>query len=180
MVCIDPMDEAAFTELYTQHVDAVYRICYSFLKNRSDAEDAVQETFLRLMRTDKPFQTESHIRAWLVVTASNVCKNMLRSWIWQKRQEIEDWETILTTEQYTSQENQILKAVMALPEKYKAVLYLYYYEEYPCKEIAAVMQKKESTVRSLLKRGRALLQNDIGGDACESTGLEKSVGLSKP
>lgn len=77
MQSVNPLDEAAFTELYVQHVDAVYRICYSFLKNRTDAEDAVQETFLRLMQSQKPLENDAHLRGWLVVTASNVCKNML-------------------------------------------------------------------------------------------------------
>ena len=91
MQSVNPLDEAAFTELYVQHVDAVYRICYSFLKNRTDAEDAVQETFLRLMQSQKLLENDAHLRGWLVVTASNVCKNMLHSWLWQKRQEVEDW-----------------------------------------------------------------------------------------
>lgn len=175
---VNPLDEAAFTELYMQHVDAVYRICYSFLKNRADAEDAVQETFLRLMQSQKPLENESHLRGWLVVTASNVCKNMLHSWIWQKRQEVEDWETVLQSKTQTPEENAVLTALIQLPEKYKTVLYLYYYEEYSCKEIAEAMEKKESTVRSLLKRGRAALQKEMGGDGY-AAGLEKSMGQSE-
>ena len=136
MQSVNPLDEAAFTELYVQHVDAVYRICYSFLKNRTDAEDAVQETFLRLMQSQKPLENE------------------------------------------TPEETAVLKALMQLPEKYKTVLYLYYYEEYSCKEIAEMMQKKESTVRSLLKRGREALQKKIGGDGY-ATGLESHLGQSQ-
>jgi RNA polymerase sigma-70 factor (ECF subfamily) len=176
---VNLLDEAAFTELYKQHVDAVYRICYSFLKNRTDAEDAVQETFLRLMQTDKPLETEGHVRAWLIVTASNICKNMLHSWMRQKRQEVEDWETVLVEKTSTPEESTVLAALMQLPEKYKTVLYLYYYESYSCKEIASAMQKKETTVRSLLKRGREALQKKMGGDGYAAAGLEKSMGLSE-
>ena len=174
MQSVNPLDEAAFTELYVQHVDAVYRICYSFLKNRTDAEDAVQETFLRLMQSQKPLENDAHLRGWLVVTASNVCKNMLHSWLWQKRQEVEDWEEVLKSDNQTPEETAVLKALMQLPEKYKTVLYLYYYEEYSCKEIAEMMQKKESTVRSLLKRGREALQKKIGGDGY-AAGLESHL-----
>lgn len=77
-----------------------------------------------------------------MVTASNVCKNMLHSWLWQKRQEVEDWEEVLKSDNQTPEETAVLKALMQLPEKYKTVLYLYYYEEYSCKEIAEMMQKK--------------------------------------
>ena len=112
MQSVNPLDEAAFTELYVQHVDAVYRICYSFLKNRTDAEDAVQETFLRLMQSQKPLENDAHLRGWLVVTASNVCKNMLHSWLWQKRQEVEDWEEVLKSDNQTPEETAVLKALM--------------------------------------------------------------------
>ena len=178
MQSVNPLDEDAFTELYVQHVDAVYRICYSFLKNRTDAEDAVQETFLRLMQSQKPLENDAHLRGWLVVTASNVCKNMLHSWQWQKRQEVEDWEEVLKSDNQTPEETAVLKALMQLPEKYKTVLYLYYYEEYSCKEIAEMMQKKESTVRSLLKRGREALQKKIGGDGY-AAGLENHLEQSQ-
>ena len=150
MQSVNPLDEAAFTELYVQHVDAVYRICYSFLKNRTDAEDAVQETFLRLMQSQKPLENDAHLRGWLVVTASNVCKNMLHSWLWQKRQEVEDWEEVLKSDNQTPEETAVLKALMQLPEKYKTVLYLYYNEEYTSKEIAEMMGISESTVATQL------------------------------
>ena len=158
MQSVNPLDEAAFTELYVQHVDAVYRICYSFLKNRTDAEDAVQETFLRLMQSQKPLENDAHLRGWLVVTASNVCKNMLHSWLWQKRQEVEDWEEVLKSDNQTPEETAVLKALMQLPEKYKTVLYLYYYEEYSIREISKLNGRKESTIQSRLAAARQKLK----------------------
>ena len=130
------------------------------------------------MQSQKPLENDAHLRGWLVVTASNVCKNMRHSWLWQKRQEVEDWEEVLKSDNQTPEETAVLKALMQLPEKYKTVLYLYYYEEYSCKEIAEMMQKKESTVRSLLKRGREALQKKIGGDGY-ATGLESHLGQSQ-
>ncbi len=156
-----------FQRVYEQHVDAVYRICYSFMKNKADAEDAVQETFLKLLQNKQTFENDAHERAWLIVTASNICKNHLRSWTRQKREELETFEEIPDKVRNES-ENPVLEAVLKLPDKYKTVIYLFYFEEYSCGDIAAALDKKESTIRSLLKRGRAILQKALGGEADES------------
>lgn len=176
---IDPQKETLFHELYQQNVDAVFRICYSFLKNRADTEDAVQETFLRLMQSEKVLTGDaSYIHGWLVVTASNICKNMLRSWIFKKRQEVEDWEELMTESPFSSHDEQseLSAALLHLPDKYKTALYLYYYEGYSCQEIASIMEKKEATIRSLLKRGRNLLQERLGGEADGHKRLEGCMG----
>ncbi len=161
--------EADIQRVYRQHVDAVYRVCFGFLKNNADAEDAVQETFLKLLQCggEQVFENENHERAWLVVTASNICKNSLKSWTRQKRKEMEDTDELPGQYSEGEERNPVLDAVLALPEKYKAVIYLYYYEEYSTAEIAAATNKKESTVRSLLKRGRAILERKLGGEADE-------------
>lgn len=153
--------------VYRQHVDAVYRVCYGFMKNNADAEDAVQETFLKLLQSgDKQdFENEQHERAWLIVTASNICKNNLKSWTRQKRKEVEDMGELPETAEDSRRTNPVLEAVLGLPEKYKAVIYFYYYEEYSTAEIAKALGKKESTVRSLLRRGRAVLEKKLGGEA---------------
>ncbi len=162
-------DDNGFQRVYQQHVDAVYRVCYGFMKNNADAEDAVQETFLKLLQCgDKQtFENESHERAWLIVTASNICKNNLKSWTRQKRKEVENTDELGMSEDGRSETNPVLDAVMGLPDKYKTVIYLYYYEEYSTAEIASALSKKESTVRSLLKRGRAILERELGGEADE-------------
>lgn len=155
-----------FKEIYRQHIDAVYRVCYGFMKNSADAEDAAQETFLKLLQTgsDKCFESTSHERAWLIVTASNICKNNLKSWRKQKREDVENTDEMVPSYDKDKNEvNPVLEAVLSLPEKYKTVIYLYYYEEYSCSEISAAMGKKESTVRSILKRGRGLLEKKLKG-----------------
>ena len=76
--------EADFANIYKKYVDDIYRLCFSFMKNQMDAEDAVQETFLKYYRHDKSFDTEAHKKAWLIVTASNQCKDMLKHW-WRQR-----------------------------------------------------------------------------------------------
>ena len=67
-----------FLKIYHRHVDTVYRICFSFMKNSSDTEDMVQETFLKLLSSGKRFESENHEKAWLIVTASNACKDVLK------------------------------------------------------------------------------------------------------
>ncbi len=168
----DKCDEEGFQRLYRQHVDAVYRVCYGFMKNSADAEDAVQETFLKVLQKGslQNFESLSHERAWLIVTASNICKNNLKSWTRQKREDIEDIENtdeLISDYKEADEINPVLEAVLALPDKYKTAIYLYYYEEYSCSEIAAAMGKKESSVRTLLKRGRAILEKKIGGGSYE-------------
>ncbi len=75
--------------IYDRHVDTVYRVCYSYMKNRPETEDMVQETFLRLISSGKAFENERHEKAWLIVTASNVCKDNLKKW-WRKSESMED------------------------------------------------------------------------------------------
>ena len=77
------------TELYQRHVDTVYRVCYSYMKNRADTEDMVQDTFIKLISSGVCFQSAEHEKAWLIVTASNLCKNALRHW-WRRRENIDD------------------------------------------------------------------------------------------
>ena len=72
--------KAVFLEVYSRQADTVYRVCYSFMRNKADTEDLVQETFLKLLSTGKTFENERHERAWLIVTASNLCKDSLKKW----------------------------------------------------------------------------------------------------
>ena len=111
------------------------------------------------------FDSEEHEKAWLIVTASNLCKNHLRHWTRQKREDVEDWERLLGADpSQTERDDRILTALMQLPDAYRMVLYLYYYESYRTAEIAEMLKKKESTVRTLLRRGRMQLKKMLGGE----------------
>lgn len=152
--------EQEITEIYCRHVDTVYRICYSFMRNTADAEDMVQETFLRLMSHGKVFESEKHERAWLIVVASNLCKDALRR-AWRKEKSIDD---LTETAGTGTPENPVLDAVMALPGDQKTAVYLYYYEGFSTEEIANAMDCRESTVRSRLFRARKALRKELEGD----------------
>ncbi|MGN1024971.1 MAG: RNA polymerase sigma factor [Faecousia sp.] len=148
-------------DIYNRQVDTVYRICFSFMKTRADTEDMVQETFLRLMSNGTVFQSEKHEKAWLIVTASNVCKDALRR-SWRKHTSIEELPEIA---QEGPEWNPVLEAILALPRDQKTAVYMYYYEGYSSAEIAQALGCRQGTVRSRLSRARQALKKDLGGDA---------------
>ena len=141
-----------FLKIYHRHVDTVYRICFSFMKNSSDTEDMVQETFLKLLSSGKRFESENHEKAWLIVTASNACKDVLKHW-WRKNQDIADCEALAAPFEVDG----ILSAVLNLPDDYKTAVFLYYYEGYGTEETARILGRKPSTVRAQLTRARHIL-----------------------
>lgn len=77
------------SQIYYRHVKTVYRVCYLYMKNQYDAEDMVQKAFIRLMRDGIVFQSEEHEKAWLIRTATNLCKDYFRSW-WSRRIGLEE------------------------------------------------------------------------------------------
>ena len=148
-----------FLEIYSRQVDTVYRVCYSFMKNKADTEDLVQETFLKLLSAGKAFENERHERAWLIVTASNLCKDSLKK-LWRKHENIDDFPNLAENEK---QEDSILDMILQLPPDFKDSVYMYYYEGYSTVEIAAHLHCPEATVRSRLMRARKQLQSMMGG-----------------
>lgn len=153
-------------EAYRRRIDMVYRVCWLYMKNVSDTEDAVSDTFVRLMRSDITFESEEHEKAWLIAAARNICRDVLKS---PKRKNEPLDENMLTGENLT---DETLAAVKELPEKYRTAVYLYYYEGYTCGEIAEMLGTIKSTVISRLARGRKILKKTIGGDTDEA---EKSI-----
>ena len=134
--------------------NALYRLCFVMLGNESDAEDAVQETFIKYMQRAPRFESTEHEKAWLITVASNQCRDTLR---FRKRHPQIDSEylQVLST---NSPDSGILEALMALPEKFRLVLTLYYVEEYRTDEIARMIGKTPSAVKMRLQKGRRLLE----------------------
>jgi RNA polymerase sigma-70 factor (ECF subfamily) len=151
--------QQTFSQVYDRNVDTVYRVCYSFMKNKSDAEDMTQEAFLRLLLADIQFDNLRHEKAWLIVTASNLCKDALRKW-WRRWEEIGQFEGIPDEEQDCT----VYEAILRLKKDYKTVVYMFYYEGYSTAEIALYINCPESTVRSRLKRARSQLKSMLGGE----------------
>ena len=150
--------EIEFSKVYELYADDIYRLCFSFMKNHMDAEDIVQETFLKYYYSDKKFDNIEHIKAWLIVTASNHCKNVLKQW-WRKRQSLEEYQE--NSGQDYQMADEVMELVMKLPEKYKTTIYLYYYEGYNSREIAKLLKKPDSTIRTYLQKAKKLLKKQL-------------------
>lgn len=135
-------------ELYS---DMIRRICLLHLKNHADTEDVFQEVFLKYVLRGAVFESVEHERAWLIRVTVNACKDLLKSLFRRKTVSLE----VLSEEaaSISSEQHATLEAVLALPEKYKDVIYLHYYEGYNAREIGRILKKKENTVYSLLSRG---------------------------
>lgn len=153
------LTDAEITQIYSRHVRTVYRVCYAFMKNPADTEDAVQETFCRLITNNPVLESEEHEKAWLIRTASNICRNSLRSW-WRKRENIDDYYNLSDAGEIRTDDT--LLAVMSLPDKYKTPVYLYYYEGYNSREIAGILKKPQSTIRNYLHEARRILRERLG------------------
>lgn len=146
-------------EIYERHGMTVYRVCFAYMKNSVDTEDAVQETFFRLISNNPKFESEEHEKAWLIRTATNVCKDELKHWR-RKNENIEDHLELQTED--TIKTDDVFRAVMELPDKYKTVIYLYYYEGYDSAEISGILKKRKSTIRNYLHEARNLLKERLG------------------
>jgi RNA polymerase sigma factor (sigma-70 family) len=147
---------------YDLHVNTIYRVCYIYFRQKSqDIEDAVQTTFLKRIGYTKIFENSEHERAWLIRTASNVCKDMLKRKE-RKNISIDGIEIAGTKEEYSSDE--MIDLVLALPPKYKFAMYLFYYEGYSCKRIAQIMKKSEGTIWNYLHCGRKRIKAMIQGE----------------
>ena len=147
-------------EIYRRHADTVYRVCFSFMKNPADTEDMVQETFLRLLSSGKAFSSREHEKAWLIVTAANACKDALKRW-WRRSEDLSSCRCVAEDAPFAI--DGVLGAILALPPDYKEAVYLYYYEGYTTPEVAKILHRPQSTVRSRLARARKLLEKTCKG-----------------
>lgn len=153
------MDRTAFTNALGQYQGTVYRLALHLLCAPADAEDAVQEVFLRLYTCRKDFESEAHLRRWLLRVTANHCRDLLKS-PWRKRRV--DLDSIPEQAVFDHPEDgELYRAVMALPQLYRAVLYLFYYEDLPTQEIAQVLGLRQSAVTTRLSRARAMLKETL-------------------
>lgn len=145
-----------------EYGDTLLRMCFVYLKDARLAEDAVQDTFIKVLNSHHQFKGESSEKTWVVRIAINVCKNYLRSSWWRRIDVKAVLESIPAPEQ-EEMDDSILLEIMKLSPKYKEIILLYYYQELKIREIADVLCIPESTVSIRLKRARERLKAKLKG-----------------
>ena len=142
-----------------RYKNSLFSAAFAVCKNPHDAEDIIQDTFLAYHASSTQFESERHIRAWLLRVAINKAKNVTTSF-WRKNMvTLEEYMETLIFEE--SEDRGLFEAVMDLPEKYRIVIQLFYYEDYSIREIASLLHSREGTVKSHLSRGRMLLKTKL-------------------
>ncbi len=142
--------------------DSLMYLAYSYTKNMDDAQDMVQDAFLKFMTKAPEFTSDEHEKAWLIRVTINLCKNFLTSTYRKTYSELD--ENISVCDEYSTG---LAEIVNSLPEKYRTVIHLFYYEGYSHKEISQILSITETSVSTRLMRGRNLLKNMIGDDYFE-------------
>lgn len=144
----DPMEK-----FVREHETRIYRTAIAIMGNKADAEDIVQETFVRVIEKQPAFESTEHARAWLVRVTVNLCRSRLRSVWWRK--------TVPLLDSYPAESERqryLMQTMLALPAKQRMAIHLFYYEGYSTREIADITGQRESTVRSQLTRARQKLR----------------------
>ena len=150
--------DAQFICLVDKYIDTVFRVALHYLKNHADAEDVTQNVFEKLLRQRVPFESDAHMKHWLIRVTINECKHLLRS-PWRKTVSLEEYARTYAFE--APAQSEVFYAVMELPKKYRLPIYLHYYEGYSTKEIAGILKMPNGTVCTNLKRGRELLKKHL-------------------
>lgn len=157
-------------EIIDKYADMVYRIAVNQTGNREEAQDIFQEVFLRLVRCRDRITGEEHAKAWLIRVTIN-CARKHQTSFWKKKVSLEetaregaDQKAELVYEAVENADSPVLRAVRELPEKYRSVVYLFYYEEMSIVQIGSVLGEKEATVKSRLYRARNILKTRLKGE----------------
>ena len=145
------------TEAYEKYADRVFAAAFAVCRDRADADDVTQDTFTRYIARDQQYESEEHIKAWLLRVAVNRARDMTRAFWRKNRVPWEDHMAELPFEEPA--DSRLFAAVMALPERYRTAIHLFYYEDWTIAQIASALHAREGTVKSWLSRGRKLLKN---------------------
>lgn len=160
------INQADAERLVYTYSDLILRLSYTWLKSTYDAEDVCQTVFLKMLTGAYSFDSSEHEKAWVIRTAINACKDELRAF----RRRSVGLESVAAAATVQIPVDETLDVVMRLPQKYREVIYLYYYEGYSIRETASFLNRSESAVTAQLARGRKKLRGLLGGDYCEQKG----------
>ncbi|MCI8374452.1 MAG: sigma-70 family RNA polymerase sigma factor [Lachnospiraceae bacterium] len=166
--------------LILKYEKTVYKLAYSYMKNRQDTDDIYQEVFLRFFRKKPEFESVEHEKAWFIRTTINCCKSYFLSG-WVKRTCGLEERTLGQEDSYEMEgKSELFYAVMELPVKYRTVIHLFYYEGYTVKEIAELLEEKVTTITTRLARGREQLREVLDAEAGKDMRIPvKTVGKDR-
>ncbi len=156
------IDEYVFKEIVDTYSDTLFRVAYAYCGNKSDAEDVVQDTFVKYLKKQPEFETDEHAKAWFIRVAVNLCKDHLKSGFIKNRCELSE-----NIPAYSSEDKAVWESVGKLPAKYRIVIELFYHEGYSIKEISEILHKNSSTVGNQLARAKKLLEKILREDMYE-------------
>ena len=145
-----------------QYSDTVRRLCLIHLKNDADTEDIFQTVFLKYVLSSVSFESEEHEKAWFIRVTINACRDLLRSFFRSRTVSLD--EVLEQPAQLQPDHREVLEVVLSLPQKYRDVIYLHYYEEYTAPEIGRILGKNVNTVYTRLTRAKQMLREKLGGD----------------
>ena len=151
-----------FQTIVERYSASLYRLAYSYCGNRQDAEDVLQEVFFKFLRQKPEYSSDQQLHAWLRTVTANRCRDLLRS-PWRRRiRPLEEAANTAEPEQETYPE--VAAALKELPPRDRAIVYLFYYEQLPTRDIAQTLHMTDTAVRSRLSRARERLKTLLGGD----------------
>ena len=157
------MNIAEYNACVEKYSKMVYRISFHYFGNKQDAEDVSQDVFFKLFSSKLSTEKEEDVKAWLIRVTTNTCHSYFRNPFRRKRIDIDsnEIESIVdnsSSEQDLINRKAIMDAVMSLPEHYRIVVYLFYYEEYSIGQISKILRIKETTIQTRLSRAREKLR----------------------
>ena len=150
------LTDTQFSEYAQKYIDTVYRVAFSMLRNPHDADDVTQDVFLKLYTARVEFQSEDHVKNWLMKVTVNACRNVFRM-PWHRAEDIEEYAQTLGFE--SPEQTDLFLAVNSLEQKYRIAVHLYYFEGYSVKEIGKILGVSENTVSTRLARARGKLKS---------------------
>lgn len=144
-----------------RYSDTVRRLCAVHLKNDADTEDIFQTVFLKYVLSSVSFESEEHEKAWFIRVTINACKDLLKSFF--RRHTVPLDELTERPAEPPPDYRDVWEAVFSLPQKYRDIVYLHYFEEYTAPEISRILGKNVNTVYTLLTRSKQMLREKLGG-----------------
>lgn len=158
----DNLDSNIYINAVKRNNKRIYLIAFSYLKNQRDAEDVLQDVFLKLWNRKKEFKNDEHIDKWLTINCISKCKDFFRLPFFNKTITYDDIKDTYSFD--CSYKIDVFNSIMSLPQKERIVIHLFYYEDMTINEIAYVLNTNPSTVKTRLRRAKIHLKEDLGDD----------------